>query len=131
MSKLDDVIAQMAEQSGLESAIAMIEKHNERDNERRLAIVAIGEHFILEMFRLNSLIESDSPEAPEGIYLPVITDAPRDAKIERVSHDWSRQSFIFILSHPSFSIIPPGDMIPVIQCNGMVAFRFHKTGVKT
>lgn len=38
---------------------------------------------------------------------------PEDVKLEAVKHDFERQAFVFLVSHPSFDVVPEGMMAPM------------------
>ncbi len=47
------------------------------------------------------------------IYINQVKDMPADAKLINVRETWEKQGFTFIFEHPSFSLVPPGSVIPI------------------
>lgn len=49
----------------------------------------------------------------EYVALPGIADVPKDAVVTAVNWDFSRRAFVLTVSHPSFEVVPHGQLIPI------------------
>jgi hypothetical protein len=80
-----------------------------RDSERRVKVVSIPVHHVLDWFT------SALSGWPARIALPVIKGVPTDAQVLSHSEDFFRRRIDFLISHPSFEPVEPGVMPPEIR----------------
>ncbi len=44
--------------------------------------------------------------------VPVVQGPPEDASLHSVRHSWEKRAFGFLYTHPSFAIVPEGELTP-------------------
>lgn len=54
-------------------------------------------------------------ERHKGLWLKVdLPGVPEGAHLLGVFHDWERRSFRVRFAHPSFPLVPDGDVVPIV-----------------
>ncbi len=85
-----------------------------KENRARVKRVFIDPTTVLMMIR--DLATSDSAVAPTHLDYPVLTElVPNDAIVLNCYYEFERLSFCFDVWHPTFDIVPPGQIIPAIE----------------
>ena len=75
-------------------------------DDRRLKIVSIPENHVIDSFI------GATRGFPSHVVLPLITGLPTDVRVHRVTYDFYRKCFAFMVSHPSFEEVPESQLIP-------------------
>lgn len=75
--------------------------------ENRVKILSIDQHLMVDI--LNWWIK------PAGVLkLPITESIPEDATVISVNANWSRRTIEALIKHPSFDVVPNGEMPPMI-----------------
>ena len=74
--------------------------------ERRVKLVSLRHGDVLDWFA------SAVKGWPQCITLPRLTGLPEDVTILGVHQDFHRRQFVFLVSHPSFEVVPEGQIPP-------------------
>lgn len=69
------------------------------DNERRYVLVPVDPHLVAEMVAGRCHLDFDSK-------------LPEDAKLLDVNYDWPARCFLMAYTHPSFDVVPFGEVPP-------------------
>lgn len=77
-------------------------------NERRVAVLWIGEEDMLQAFEI---IMTGRDKYNHVLRLRDVP-CPRDCKVLRVCQSFGRRAFGFLLEHESFDVVPDGQMAP-------------------
>lgn len=77
--------------------------------ERRVKVLPVPENLVLELLYL---LQGDTPQF---VIVPRMSNLPEGTKIEQVVYDPMRRAFLFLLSHPSFEIVPEGEYSPSVE----------------
>lgn len=74
--------------------------------QRRFKIISIDERVILHW------LIAEHKEMPKHLIVPMVKGIPQDIEVISVHHDYISRLFDFVISHPSFEEVPPGETIP-------------------
>lgn len=75
--------------------------------ENRVKMLNIDQHLMVDI--LNWWIR------PTGVLkLPITESIPEDAIVISVNANWSHRTIEALIKHPSFDVVPPGEMPPMI-----------------
>ncbi len=80
------------------------------DNERRLKIFYVSYNLVLDLFNRKNVFVDNRKHT--HFIISYFDDIPDDAHVVQVHQDHARMSFNFVLKHPSFDIVPEGEIIP-------------------
>lgn len=87
--------------------------------ERRLMLVAIREHDVLDYFTFGM-----TADVPAFLSVPVVDPPlPAGVSVLRVWHDAYHRVFNFVVSHPSFPEVPDGQILPTVGFGQPLAVR--------
>lgn len=77
-----------------------------QETQRRLKVVSVPRDLIFD-------VVTDGTKPRPGSYLAVTNfEVPEGAKVRETQYDFLTGSFQFIIEHPSFAPVPPGERIP-------------------
>ena len=81
------------------------------------AVLWIDEQQVLDGMILFLTGQADTREFQLRVTLDCI---PKDVKVLRATHSWERRAMGFVLSHPSFALVPDGCPAPDITYDRLV-----------
>ena len=79
-------------------------------SDRRMKRLLVGEHQLL------ALLVGLGDRMPLAVRVARWPDLPTGCRLVGVHHDIYSRTFFFVLEHPSFEVVPDGELIPPLDC---------------
>lgn len=99
----------LAQSRSAGAAIAAVgASQKQQDDAHRLKIVRMDTRSIVDL--LNARLY----DMRDMIALPVMDGIPEDAEVVSVRENWQLRALEVMIQHPSFDVVPDGDLPPVL-----------------
>ncbi len=82
--------------------------------EKRLKIYWVAEGVVAHALWdfLKSVVRLGKVSGSTCVNVPALQGPPEDASLRSVRHSWEKRAFGFLYEHPSFAIVPEGELTP-------------------